>query len=164
MSGFLGCDPGAGGAFALFDPVTRHLEVADMPTVVVTVNGKRRNRIDVYALGDLMRSWAPHCTHATIEEVNSTPNDGHIQAFSFGGAFYAAQQAVASEQIPMYLCRPQEWKQRFKLIGHDKDESRLRASQLLPEHALKWNLKKHDGRAEAVLLAIYGAMLKGAYK
>jgi hypothetical protein len=38
-----------------------------------------------------------------------------------------------------------------------KDAARARASQLLPQAAHQWPLKKHDGRAESALIALYGA-------
>jgi hypothetical protein len=41
-------------------------------------------------------------------------------------------------------------------VPAEKDGARARASQLLPQHAGHWPLKKHDGRAEAALIALYG--------
>jgi hypothetical protein len=38
-----------------------------------------------------------------------------------------------------------------------KDGARARASQLIPSAAHHWPLKKHDGRAEAALLAFYAS-------
>jgi hypothetical protein len=37
-----------------------------------------------------------------------------------------------------------------------KDGARARASQLLPGAADQWPLVKHDGRAEAALIALWG--------
>jgi hypothetical protein len=42
-------------------------------------------------------------------------------------------------------------------VKGDKDVSRQRASALLPRHSGLWLRKKDDGRAEAALIAYYGA-------
>jgi crossover junction endodeoxyribonuclease RuvC len=48
------------------------------------------------------------------------------------------------------------WKRALGVKG-DKDVSRQRASALLPRHSGLWLRKKDDGRAEAALIAYYGA-------
>lgn len=164
MNCYLGIDPGGSGALALFHPESRKLQVVDMPTHQVVVSKKNRTRIDLHGLAQQLQDWKVYAAFAAIEEVHSTPMDGPVGAFAFGEAFGAAKMGLAAIGIPYQLVPPQEWKMAFRLIGKDKDESRLRASQILPEHAQNWRLKKHDGRAEAVLIALYGAKLKGDWK
>jgi hypothetical protein len=48
-------------------------------------------------------------------------------------------------------------------VTKSKDGCRARASQLLPEAADQWPLRRHDGRAEAALIALYGARQLLAY-
>jgi crossover junction endodeoxyribonuclease RuvC len=48
-----------------------------------------------------------------------------------------------------------KWKKSLG-VPADKYAARMRASQLLPEFAHNWPLKKHDGRAEASLISLYG--------
>lgn len=164
MNCYIGIDPGGSGAVAMFDPTTKHMEVVDMPTHQIQVGKTKRTRVDLHGLANLLQIWAPHAAFAAIEEVHSTPMDGPVGAFAFGEAFGAAKMACAANLIPYQLCPPQAWKAAFRLIGKDKDESRLRASQILPTAAHHWPLKKHDGRAEAALIALYAARLKGAWK
>jgi hypothetical protein len=57
-------------------------------------------------------------------------------------------------QLAYTPIRPGIWK-RTLALGKDKEASRLRAMQLYPGADLR--LKKHHGRAEALLLASYGA-------
>lgn len=162
MTTVLAIDPGAKGAICLLDDRTRVLAVHDMPVHAVTINKRTRNRIDLHGLNQLIKDLAVHAELAVIEEVGANPNDGVLGAFSFGEAFGAVKMAVAAHEIPLQLCRPQEWKAFHRLIGKDKDDSRQKASQLLPEHARHWARKMDDGRAEAALLALYGAhILKG---
>jgi crossover junction endodeoxyribonuclease RuvC len=154
----IGIDPGATGALALLSPDGRLVEVRDMPVHEVTIAGKKRKRVDLHQLAALLGSWdLAYGPRAFIEEVHSTPNDGHIQAFAFGMAFCAPQAMCAAIGVPFQLTRPPEWKAHHKLIGKDKDDSRRLASQLLPAAASNWARKMDDGRAEAALLALYGA-------
>jgi len=152
----LGIDPGLSGAIALYDPDTGDLDVWDMPVHAITVNGKKKNQLDLYQLGTLIDTIAPKVKMAFIEAVHSLPAQGVTSSFNFGFAAGAAQGAVAANLIPMTLVAPATWKRAMRLTA-DKDVSRQRASQLMPKHAKHWPLVKHDGRAEAALLAWYGA-------
>jgi hypothetical protein len=57
--------------------------------------------------------------------------------------------------VPITIVHPRTWKRALG-VPREKDGARARASQLLPAHAHLWPLKKHDGRAEAALIATYG--------
>jgi hypothetical protein len=48
-------------------------------------------------------------------------------------------------------------------VPAEKDGARARASQLIPAGASWWPLVKHDGRAEAALIALYGSRLDALY-
>jgi hypothetical protein len=63
---------------------------------------------------------------------------------------------LASRSVPLTLVPPVRWKRALG-VSKDKDGCRARASQLLPKAAHQWPLRKHDGRAEAALIALYGA-------
>jgi hypothetical protein len=63
---------------------------------------------------------------------------------------------IAARSIPLTLVPPVRWK-RALAVPKAKDGARARASQLLPGAAHQWQLRRHDGRAEAALLALYGA-------
>ena len=67
---------------------------------------------------------------------------------------------LASRSVPLLLVSPVSWKRALG-VPKAKDGARARASQLLPEAAHQWRLKRHDGRAEAALLALYGAETSG---
>ena len=60
-------------------------------------------------------------------------------------------------KVPMILVTPQKWKRHFRLIGSDKEASRTMALRLFPACAEHFQRKKDHGRAEAALLARYGA-------
>ena len=54
------------------------------------------------------------------------------------------------------VVHPQRWKRELG-VPAGKDGARARASQLLPQAAGQWPLKKHDGRAEAALISVFGS-------
>lgn len=158
---FLGIDPGLDGALALYDPATGALDVRDMPTLVIPKaggSGKRRE-LDLYALAVLIDEWSPLKLRAYIEQVGPTPQMGVTSAFSFGGSYWAARMACAAHFIPVEMVAPQKWKRALEVRGGaDKtDAVRARASALLPEHCRFWTRAMDDGRAEASLIALYGA-------
>jgi len=160
----LGVDPGLNGALALYSGVTNVVfSISDIPTLVLTVNGKKRNRLDSAALAKILSSL--HATHnidlAIVEDVHAMPKQGVASSFSFGFVAGALQQAIVDANIPMTLVQPAAWK-RFMGVKADKASSLQRASQLMPSSAHHWPKKSHDGRAEAALLAYYGAKLYAA--
>lgn len=155
MTLFIGIDPGLYGAIAVYDAGANLLSVHDIPTHELTVNGKKRLQIDKHALSHLFM-WDLLIGRAFVEDVHSMPAQGVASSFKFGFVAGCIQQAVVDAGFELVLVPPQVWKRRFNLTS-DKDASRARASELLPAHAHLWPLKKHDGRAEAALLALYGA-------
>jgi hypothetical protein len=62
---------------------------------------------------------------------------------------------VAACDLPYTLVSSMKWKKAMQ-CPKDKDAARSRASQLLPQYAHCWQLKRQDGIAESSLLAFYG--------
>ena len=156
---YVGCDPGLGGALAVWRPADEMLLVIDMPTH--EINGKRR--IDLYQLSAELKSWiavSPNA-RAIVENVGAFPGQSPNSMFNFGFAAGALQSAIATLELPMVLVVSQVWKKVYGIPGgrENKDVSRQKASMLFPKFAHLWARKKDDGRAEAVLLAHYGSKL-----
>jgi len=146
----LGIDPGLTGAIALYDlSVPGASTVHDMPAVHKTV--------DSAALAALIRDLAP--AMVVLEEVGPMPRDGVRQAFSFGQSYATARTVALMLEIPLHLVRPQAWKGYFRLPGGDvgKELGRALALRRFPGSAKSFSLKKHHNRAEAALIALYGA-------
>lgn len=156
----LGIDPGLTGALALYDPVTGALDVRDMPVYVTPkASGGKRTELDLVALAHIMDEWAKNQIRAFIEQVGPTPQMGVTSSFSFGGSYAAVRMACAAHFLPTELVTPQVWKRALNVRGGaDKSDAvRARASALMPQHAKFWTLSKHEGRAEASMIALYGA-------
>lgn len=160
----LGIDPGVHGAIALLDD--GELIVWDVPTVQVVKNDKKRREVDLYELARMVDALG-HVDHSFIEKVGAMPRDGAIQAFAFGGVYWALRMAVASAFIPQTTVSPAEWRNGLRIQRPEKpgDKSLVvaRADTLFPKHAHQWRAKGHSDRAEAALIAEYGRrVLTGA--
>jgi crossover junction endodeoxyribonuclease RuvC len=143
----LGIDPGISGAIAFYFPmVTDRIAVADMP-----VAGRE---INAHELARAIRIHRP--TMAVMEKVSAMPGQGVVSMFNFGRSYGDVRGVVSAMDIPLHLVTPQRWKKHFSLSS-DKDRSRMLAIRLFPTVADQFKLKKHDGRAEAALIARYGA-------
>ncbi len=151
MKTILGIDPGISGAIVSISDAEKI--VYDMPTIAAEKNGKIRRIIDNKKLLEILRSENP--THIFLEEVGYMPGNGGVAMFSFGRGFGNLETAAYSIGIEPVLVRPNDWKSAM-CCPADKNASRRRASELLPDMAHNWDLKKHDGRAEAAMIALYG--------
>lgn len=154
----MGVDPGNSGAIAFYNYKTKELhEVIDMPTRE-TKAGSRGKMVDGTEITHVMFGRFIHL--AVIEDVGGRPNDGPIQAFRFGEATGIAIGCIQSMGIPLQFVKPEIWKHLTGLT-RDKDLSRARAVATFPKHASLFKRKKDDGRAEAALLAKFGARFLG---
>lgn len=147
----LGIDPGLSGALALFEPATGSLDIVDMPTLQL-----KKRVVNEYELARIIDNWSGRVREVWLEQVATRPGEGAVGAFTFGRGYGLIRGICAAHFLTIHDVTPQTWKSALKVKG-DKDESRLRANTIFPRHAGHWPLKKHDGRAEAALIAMFGA-------
>jgi crossover junction endodeoxyribonuclease RuvC len=143
-------DPGLSGAVG-FLRNGQYVAVADMPTVLKG-SGSVKLEVSPAGLKALLREhWLPDegCA-AVIERVNAMPGQGVSSVFSLGDSFGAARAVLSVGGIELTYTAPTAWKKYFKLSS-DKEHSRSLATRMFPDAPL--HLKKHDGRAEALLMA-----------
>jgi hypothetical protein len=134
-------DPGLTGALAIlgdFDEIHLH----DLP--------QANSELDPAALARLLRAYAPR--RAVIELVHAMPGQGVTSMFKFGRSYGTVLGVLGALSIPTIRVRPQTWKHHFGLLRQPKDASRALALRLYPDLE-GLNLKKHHGRADALLLA-----------
>lgn len=153
----VGIDPGLDGALALYEPGADTLRIVDMPTLEITKSsGGKRRVVDSYAIANLFDEVASERLIVFIEQSWPRPTDGAIAGFGFGMNYGILIGACAAHFLRIETVSPQRWKRSLNVVG-DKDDARARASVLMPNHSTHWPLKKHHGRAEAALIALYGA-------
>lgn len=149
----LACDPGLQGAFALTNGA--QLFWRDMPLRKTIVNRRERKVVDELGLEALLHRCRPIAEILLIEDVNGMPGQSGPAAFNFGYGVGLICGMAHCLNYRVEKVHPSHWKAVMKCPA-DKSLARQRASEVWPEHAGAWTLKKHDGRAEAALIAKYG--------
>jgi len=143
----LGVDVGMTGGLAFYDGT--ELIIYDMPVF----QRNKTKRVDCHALDRIIQGQGV-VDHVFIEQVNAFKM-GATGAYNFGWSCGVIEAIVACHGIPFTYVTPQKWK-KVMACPKEKDGARMRASQLLPQFAHNWDLKKHHGRAESSLIALYG--------
>ena len=159
----VGIDPGLSGAVALVWPATPETVTTwDTPTVLVKVGTHQRRDYDAAAMVNVLVVANPGLV--ILERPHAMPKSmgGSLASFSLGRGVGVWEGILAALRFRYELVSPQRWKQYFQLLGQPKDASRLKAARLFPSAEL--HLKKHDGRAEALLLAEYGRHIHGVHE
>lgn len=147
MKTILGIDNGLLGCLSFYDGT--ELMCYDMPTMKV----KDRNVLDIQAIIHLIKRDFP--AHVYIEKTTPMPKVSGLTGYSMGHSEGVFEGILATLGTPYTLVRPAIWKKAMDCPA-DKNAARQRASQLMPQFTHNWPLKKHDGRAESALIALYG--------
>ena len=105
----------------------------------------------------LLPAEAVGCTALYIEDVSGVPGQSGPAAFNFGYGVGVVRTAALAAGIAVKPVHPSVWKRQMKVPSGPKKSKAVRAlaSDLLPAWAHLWPLEKHDGRAEAALLALW---------
>jgi len=152
----LGIDPGASGGIAFFSMQRGLLSIFDMPTVEVKRGGKNKREVSAAMLNAII--GARDIDAAFVEKVGAMPGQGVSSMFQFGRSVGMIEGVLATLEIPTNYVTPQGWQKAVGARG-GKDASRARAAELFPAYAANFTRKKDDGRADAALIAWYGAQL-----
>lgn len=153
MTHVIGIDPGATGAFALVGTSHRALvEVVDMPVT---------DQVSPHGVADILGRWKDcyEISLVFVEQVHSMPKQGVASTFKFGTGYGIIQGAVAALCLPMRFVTPAKWTGMMR-VGSDKNAHRQRCIEMWPDRYELFKLKKHDGRADAALIALAGMELE----
>lgn len=155
----LGIDPGIVGGVAVLitgsdlDGHARVLAATDVPT-----RGEdAKRRVDVLRLAQWISAHGPDV--AFIERAGVMPHQHPHSGFLYGRSVGALEAATVLAHVPLHVIEPSVWKRAFGLKGNDKESSRRAVISVLPAAVQFLEFKKHHHRAEAILLAMYGADL-----
>lgn len=149
----IGIDPGLTGAIAILDDDAA--TVHDMPVYQYSQTGFVKRAVGLEVFTNILYPYSERIggTHVFLERVNAMPGQGVAGMFSLGMSYWGAKGVLHGLDMPVELIRPQDWKAHYG-IGRDKDVARHLAHHYYPDVDLR--LKKHHGRAEALLIARYG--------
>ena len=145
----IGIDPGLHGAIALHNGRLQRID--DMPASA--------GDVDPAILADLLEEMLDgreRPDKVILERQQAMPRQGVSSCFMLGKRYGLIIGICACLDWPVEIVTPAKWK-RVTGTPREKDGARARASALMPEGASWWRLKRDDGRAEAALLAYYGA-------
>jgi crossover junction endodeoxyribonuclease RuvC len=163
---FIGIDPGLTGAIVAIHDSRKVIGVWDTPTLRNERNGSVRHEPDRAEMASLVREIL-RCRDqlgepfACIERVNAMPGQGVTSSFSFGMGYGVWLGILATLRVPVDLVHPVRWKKTLLAdMGKEKDASMIRVKELFPECASLFTLKKHHGRADALLIAEYRRRLE----
>ena len=152
MTPICGIDPGLSGAVGFITPAGEFVAVYDMPTLPTTTG---RRQVDAAQLAAILREHSP--AFAMVERVGARPGEGATGAFSFGHTFGTITAVLAALGLRHGLVQPAVWKRRAGIPpGADKVASVAVCKRLLPRAGEHLTRVRDDGRAEALLLALYG--------
>jgi crossover junction endodeoxyribonuclease RuvC len=140
----LGIDPGLSGAVAAVFYDGGLAWVRDLPVVDKNINATE--------FSHLLREH--DISLAVVERVASMPRQGVASVFKFGKGYGQILGVLAAHEIPISEPTPTQWKTAMNL-SKDKELSRAMAIKTWPSMAEFFKLKKHDGRAEAALMALW---------
>jgi hypothetical protein len=149
----IGIDPGLSGAVSILAPDGTLQALRDTPTLSIRTSRGVRQEYDLPGLVALLAPYTGSQAHVVIEESQAMPGQGVRSMFTCGMGMDVWLGVLAALQLPYTRVRPQIWKRALGL-SKDKTASILRGQQLYPAADLR--LRKHHGRAEALLLAYYG--------
>jgi hypothetical protein len=172
----LGVDPGLSGALSVVSPGAHSFVWAgiDMPR-------DADGFVDVIKVDAFIERYKPD--YAFIEAVTGRAGESQSAAFNFGGACFAVRTVIQLRHIPIKMVGSVGWKNfhgltrdrspeekairktlskdQLKKISaierrENKNASRAKAAQLIPEDAELFSKVKNDNLAESVLIALYG--------
>ena len=150
-----GIDPGLTGGCAIYDVAADAcIDVVDIPTI----GEDAKKRIDVAELGRWARKHG--ATHGVIERAQAMPDQGSSSGFIYGRGVGYLEACVVMCDVPLKIIEVRAWKKYFNLKGKSDgggEAARALVIQRFPRVAELFAGKMDHGRAEALLIAIYGA-------
>lgn len=161
----LGVDPGASGAFAVYNTDTRRLvSIDDMPSWFQTVGKKKRKRVDALALADMFDTYEMMGVELVVmEAVGGRTGQSASAGFVFGYGVGLIYMAALYSRITIETVPPQTWKKLMNVPGKSQgsdDDILNRADELFPQDRTLFRGErggKKIDRAEAAMMAKFGA-------
>jgi len=156
----VGIDPGVTGALAVLrqvDGAWTVMAVYDLPVKQErTSSGKVRRHIDPVALYALLGGLGP-IDQVVVERLNAPPGISGVAAFSLGATAATIGTVLALLCLGVKMVSPSTWKRAMD-VPKCKESARQFATERFGTSEY-WRRKMDHNRAEAALLALYGALL-----
>ena len=150
---FGGVDPGKTGALAIISEDENFIHIIDWDEPPIL-------------WGNLTKfpNWA-HTKMVVIEKVHSMPGQGVSSSFKFGTNYGQWQMALSALSVPYAEITPQRWR---KILDSSvptkpsKEDLRQFALRRFPKATDFISKKRDEGRAEALIIALFAkSLIKG---
>lgn len=153
---YIGIDPGKKGAIAI---ITRELEVLslfDMPLL-------ENKEVDALTLHDKISEYNMKENVEAVcvlEKAQAMRNQGVCSTFTYGEGYGCVKAALQLAEVCYQEVHPLTWKTYLRMTrkGFTKKQKKDLSLQFSKEIFKGADIKKKDGRAEALLLAYYGVL------
>jgi len=151
----LGIDPGKAGACALLDGEEAH--VLKMP-----LDGD--GGVDVVKIAQWwsgILQGGPAFT--VVERQQVFPKQGACSAFTLGTGYGQLLGMLRSRYAPLQIVRAKDWQRQFSIVrrrGAPKTDTKRQSIQRAHDLFPAVDIGRHDGIADALLIAEYGRRLR----
>lgn len=156
---YVGIDPGLDGALAaVFEGEV--IDLIDMPVFVGVRRSGTAREVNAFGVFHWLMNVGSSEEHkrekvyVMLEQSGSRPGEGVSSAHRNGVNWGIVAGVLAATKVSHVIVTPQSWKKAMG-VKAEKEHARMMATQLLPNSAWRWQLKKHHGRAEAALIALH---------
>lgn len=148
-----GIDPGLNGAISFINSDNKEINAEKAPIFKVDIGKKSKRFLDMWTLLSMLDDHQPE--HVFIEKQQPMPKQGLVSTFATGMGYGVYLGMLVASGISYTEVMARKWKSDLRCPS-DKDASRKRASELMPNGSHLWQLKTYDGVAEASLIAYWG--------
>lgn len=147
----LGVDPGSQGALALYQP--HKTPASGLRWMILDMPSTRQFR-------DWLRRYEP--TICYFEDTFHIKQSA-VNSYTFGKVVGKQIGVLECCDVPIEYIPPMTWKTHYKLIKKPKTASLTLARKLVDDEIAQLSLQRQmdHNRAEAVLIALYGAHRHG---
>jgi len=176
---YMGIDPGISGGLAVIDDSGKCVFAKPTPCIKIKKNNKEKSDYDVAAMSDYIRNFLDKDMVVCQELTHAMPGNGGVSMYHFGRGHGIWEGIVGAFAIKQIFCTPQKWKAMYPELAQEKLSKEQRAL-MTSNQAASWRRKvkseskkksislakkmfkevdhemtkvKHDGVAEALLIA-----------
>lgn len=149
----IGIDPGYTGAIAIITNSNPYF-VYDMPVIKIGT----KTELDMVGIKSLLEGYKNHETSIYLEKAQAMPGQGISSTANYIKGYGQIIGLLFGMGISFSLVHPVTWKNKMmRDMPKEKNSSVIRCQQIYPRFSEQFlKLKKHHGRADAILIAVYG--------
>jgi hypothetical protein len=176
---FVGIDPGISGGIAAINDNGKCFFIKTTPCISIKKNNKKKSDYDVATMSAYLKQFVGKEAHVCQELTHAMPGNGGVSMYHFGRGHGIWEGIVGALGLSHIFCTPQKWKDMYPELYQEKLTKEQRAlmsasqisswkrkqkaeakkkgielaKKLFPEIASEITQVKHDGMAEALLMA-----------